>query len=464
MVVPRSLFVLLFGAPLALAAIAPRQDAAPTSTDDPECAVEKFQAIAMSIAPEITPPPKLEEYLTTAEEIVNAVKTLAPSDLGLGGTDEVEVWCSLEYLGPLAKIRPTDPAMLKVMTSWEAQRSSARDKWSSSVHSLATRCGTINGHAGGYLMSMVASNYDECTSARSVWKELTTINQGAAAAVATKTAEDAAVQGQTKTGDITTNTSTSTAGAWRGRETAGAMVVVAGVIDTISPAQQSSSEDALYSLCTSQLNAYQRLRPSPARDVQSFFANAPELQDPRNNYWDPAEIDLQCRYIWEGRNSMGATAAPSLASQFSAFTSSWNSWVGSVKEEALEWATRCNEFAGTPSGEEGEVDGGDKENKRWGAHFYALIITDEAGCRTAVSDWLGVAEGRTRTTVGMATVTGVTTMSTTRTTTMTSTSSGEVEEVVSTMTSTGGIAQMTGLGGVAMGVVAVGGAVVGGLL
>ncbi|KAK4174479.1 hypothetical protein QBC36DRAFT_302788 [Triangularia setosa] len=231
MVVPRSLFALLVGAQLALAAVAPRQDASPTSTD-PECAMEKFAALASSIAPEITPPPKLEEYMATAEEIMGAVRTMAPSDLGLNAGENEDVFCRVEY-GPLAKIRPTDSAMLKVMTSWEAQRSSARDKWSSNVHSLATRCGTINGHAGGYLMSMVASNYDECTSARSVWKELTTINQGAAAAAATKTTEDSAVQGQTQTGDITANTSISTAGAWRGRETAGAMVIVAGAIGAV---------------------------------------------------------------------------------------------------------------------------------------------------------------------------------------------------------------------------------------
>ncbi|KAK4203940.1 hypothetical protein QBC40DRAFT_273638 [Triangularia verruculosa] len=227
---------------------------------------------------------------------------------------------------------------------------------------------------------------------------------------------------------------------------------------TSSPAQ--ASEDALYSLCTSQLNAYQRLRPSPARDVEAFFDSAPELQNPRNNYWSYDRIDQQCKRMWDARNSMGATAAPSLASQFSAFTSSWNSWVGSVKEEALVWATRCNEFGDSPS----DVDG--EHNKRWGAHFYALIITDEAGCRTAMSDWLGV-EPRTRSTESTASLTTVATSTTTTTSTVTETSSGSSTldaEEVSTTTSTAGVAQMTALGGVMMGVVAVGGAVAGGLL
>ncbi|KAK4203939.1 hypothetical protein QBC40DRAFT_273635 [Triangularia verruculosa] len=241
MVVPHSLLTFLVGAPLALAAVAPRQDAAPTSTD-PECAMEKFEALASSIAPEITPPPKLEEYFATAKEIVSAVRTMVPSDFGLGSDNSENVRCSVEY-GPFAQLRPTDPAMLKTMTSWLAQRSSARDKFSSSVHSLATRCGTINGHAGGFLMSMVASNYEECTSAMSVWKELTTINQEAAAAGATKTADsDGAHRTQTRTGDAeetqtgdaTANTSTSTAGAWKGKETAGAMVMFAGIIGAVA--------------------------------------------------------------------------------------------------------------------------------------------------------------------------------------------------------------------------------------
>ncbi|KAK0669112.1 hypothetical protein QBC41DRAFT_356119 [Cercophora samala] len=235
MLVQRSFFALLISAPLALAVVAPRQDdASPTSTD-PECAMEKFEALASSIAPEITPPAKLEQYLETAAEIVSAIRTIRPSELGLDSDEEEDILCGLEY-GPYASIRPTDPAMLKVMTSWQAQRSSARDKWSSTVHSLATHCGTINGHAAGYLMSMVASNYEECRTARSVWQELTTINQNAAAATGpTKTAGNSGTQEQTptQTGDVTANTSTSTAGAWKGRETAGSMVAVAGIIAAV---------------------------------------------------------------------------------------------------------------------------------------------------------------------------------------------------------------------------------------
>ncbi|KAK4174481.1 hypothetical protein QBC36DRAFT_380133 [Triangularia setosa] len=230
---------------------------------------------------------------------------------------------------------------------------------------------------------------------------------------------------------------------------------------TISSSPAQASEDALYSLCTSQLNAYQRLRPSPAREVEAFFDNAPELQNPRNNYWDYDRIDVQCKRIWDARNSMGATAAPSLASQFSTFTSSWNSWVSNVKEEALEWATRCNEFGDTPSNVNGE------HNKRWGAHFYAMIITDEAGCRTAISNWLGV-EARTKSTEGTASLTTVVTTTnsaaTETETTVTSGNQSQTIEEVSTATSTAGAAQMTGLGGVIMGVVAVGGVVAGGLL
>ncbi|KAK0669114.1 hypothetical protein QBC41DRAFT_275533 [Cercophora samala] len=229
---------------------------------------------------------------------------------------------------------------------------------------------------------------------------------------------------------------------------------------TSSPAQ--SSEDALYSLCTSQLNAYHRLRPSPARAVEAMFDNDPELQNPRNNYWDYDRIDSQCKRIWNARDTMGATAAPSLASQFSAFTSSWNSWVANIKEEALEWATRCNEFGDSPS----EIDG--EFNKRWGANFYALIVTDEAGCKTAISDWLGVA-ARTRTTDPTASETTLATTTTTMTggeaeETATGEGSPQTGDQVSTTTSTAGVAQMTGLGGVMMGVVVVGGAVAGGLL
>lgn len=237
MVVPRSLFTLFASASLALAGVAPRQDdASPTSTD-PECAIEKFEALASSIAPEITPPAKLGEYMETAAEIVSAILTIRPSDLGLGSDEEADMLCGLEY-GPYASIRPTDSAMLKVMTSWEAQRSSARDKWSSTVHSLATHCGTINGHAAGYLMSMVASNYEECRTARSIWQELTTVNQNAAAATgATKTPGNSGGQDETptQTGDVTANTSTSTstAGAWKGMETAGPMVAVAGIIAAV---------------------------------------------------------------------------------------------------------------------------------------------------------------------------------------------------------------------------------------
>ncbi|VBB71421.1 Putative protein of unknown function [Podospora comata] len=225
---------------------------------------------------------------------------------------------------------------------------------------------------------------------------------------------------------------------------------------TSSPAQ--ASEDSLYSLCTSQLNAYQRLRPSPARQVEAFFDNAPELQDPRNRYWDHDRIDSQCKRVWDARNTMGATAAPSLASQFSAFTSSWNSWVANIKEEALEWATKCNEFGDSPSGFDGEP------NKRWGANFYALIVTDEAGCKTAMSDWLGVA-ARTRATDPTASETSLAT--TTGEEAEETTTGGDTPasiDQVSTTTSSAGVVQITGWGGVMMGAVAVGGAVAGGLL
>ncbi|KAK4194812.1 hypothetical protein QBC40DRAFT_290050 [Triangularia verruculosa] len=249
MVVPRSFFgMLLLGtaAPLAVAsavrptkvALVPRQQAA---TDQPtvtgydwneflEC-TSLMEDVASKIQP--TPPPEIPLFWfhhPLVEKMKEETQSLPDPE-----TMKPDEWCSMEWwrntLVPNEK--EDGKELVQVFKSWTEHTEEIKTKYRSSVYSLATKCAHMSTLPGdidvaamaGYMMSAVATNEKECASARSIMAALTTVDGfssfGAAAAATTGSDNDAAT------------TSTSTAGAWRGRETGAAIAVVAGIVGAV---------------------------------------------------------------------------------------------------------------------------------------------------------------------------------------------------------------------------------------
>ncbi|KAK0669827.1 hypothetical protein QBC41DRAFT_100408 [Cercophora samala] len=257
MVIPRSFFgMLLMGtaAPLAIASavmptrvnLAPRQQ--PTA-DEPtvtgydwnefiEC-TSLMEEIADHLRP--TPPPEIPRFWFTHPLVQDMMETY--SDEPRQSTDPAAIaeQCSAEYWRD-TKLIPNEKEdgkeLVQAFQSWTDHTKEIKSKYRSGVYSLATKCahiGTLPGDIdveamAGWMMSAVATNEQECASAMSIMSALTTVDGasvfGGPAPPTTTTTT------RTKTAD-TADSSISTAGAWRGRETGVAVAVVAGMVGAV---------------------------------------------------------------------------------------------------------------------------------------------------------------------------------------------------------------------------------------
>jgi len=250
MVIPRSFFAAVIAAPLVSAIIpthvnlAPRQQetsAQPTPTPTAKIDLEAIKSctrdledIYSEFASVVTPPPAIETWFVENKEI----KSILMDAFKKGdGEMDASLGCSVQFKASsiLPNEKDDGKSFVAEFNSYTSHLHELQSSWASTASEVATRCAHWGGEEGdfdlragaGMLLSMVATNVEECTKAQNVIVGKETLEPTAAAAT-TPTAG----AGESKDGDAAA-TSTSTAGAWRGRETGAAVAVVAGIVGAV---------------------------------------------------------------------------------------------------------------------------------------------------------------------------------------------------------------------------------------